>query len=67
MADVYDMKTGQLCKCCTKSKFWKGVGDFPRGDGNYDKGDVCLDCGGVPTTEVITDFTFAMEPDDEVA
>ena len=66
MADVYDFKTGQLCKCCSHCKFWKGVTDFPQGEGEYGVGLVCFTC---LEKDQLTDFTYTIkeEPDNEVA
>ena len=45
MAKVYDFRTGQLCKCCTHCKFWKGIKDFPvDATGEYGRGPVCNEC-----------------------
>ncbi|MCK4823165.1 hypothetical protein KA005_45815 [bacterium] len=67
MADVYDFKTGQLCKCCTHCKFWKGITDFPEyALGKYGVGPVCFDC---LEKDQLADFTYTIqeEPDNEVA
>lgn len=44
-AKVYDMRTGQLCKCCTSCKFWKGIKDFQEDfKGLYGRSPVCTEC-----------------------
>ena len=44
-AKVYDFRTGQLCKCCTSCKYWKGVKTaFNPGPGQYNRNDICKDC-----------------------
>lgn len=65
-ADVYDFKTGKLCKCCEGCQYWKEIADFPKMEGErYGVGPVCTDC-------IIdeTDYTFTPmedEPNDEIA
>lgn len=45
MARVYDFRTGQLCKCCTACKFWKGIKDFPKDfKGLYGRAATCNEC-----------------------
>lgn len=45
MADVYDFKTGRLCKRCETCKFWKDLEDFdPNPHGKYDRSEICIDC-----------------------
>ena len=68
-ADVYDFRTGKLCKCCSTCGFWKELSDFPLIEmGKYGVGDVCHSC--IASHEQV-DFIFEMGEeggfDDEVA
>lgn len=63
MGDVYDFRTGRLCKLCLECHWWKDVvADFPIGTGKYDRLDFCYSCAGIekPKTDLVPD-------DDDVA
>ena len=46
MGDVYDFKTGRLCKRCEVCRWWKDAQlDFePNPTGKYGSSDICMDC-----------------------